>query len=266
MSLELFLRKSVTRMMHKFSTATTKSSDLPVRPAKAGAPNVPVGVSRWLTRTAQAARFLPVWLRFCHPNCSGEPLVASHRLAPTSLRDKNLWIIRARRVLTFSTLALSLITSGVAQDKEKIKQLAPSAQACRELGIGFVPYSPLGRGFLTGRIAILDDLEEKDRRRDHPRFHEDNLAQNQALLAPIRALALEKGREPAEIALAWVLAKGSDIVPIPGAKRRDHLEQNAGAVDLELSAEDVTRLDDAIPPGTTAGTRYPAGGMKRVNI
>jgi len=128
MSLELFLRKSVTRMMHKFSTATTKSSDLPVRPAKAGAPNVPVGVSRWLTRTAQAARFLPVWLRFCHPNCSGEPLVASHRLAPTSLRDKNLWIIRARRVLTFSTLALSLITSGVAQDKEKIKQLAPSAQ------------------------------------------------------------------------------------------------------------------------------------------
>jgi len=137
---------------------------------------------------------------------------------------------------------------------------------CRELGIGFVPYSPLGRGFLTGRIAILDDLEEKDRRRDHPRFHEDNLAQNQALLAPIRALALEKGREPAEIALAWVLAKGPDIVPIPGAKRRDHLEQNAGAVDLELSAEDAARLDDAIPPGTTAGTRYPAGGMKRINI
>jgi aryl-alcohol dehydrogenase-like predicted oxidoreductase len=137
---------------------------------------------------------------------------------------------------------------------------------CRELGIGFVPYSPLGRGFLTGRIAILDDLEEKDRRRDHPRFHEDNLAQNQALLAPIRALALEKGREPAEIALAWVLAKGPNIVPIPGAKRRDHLEQNAGAVDLELSAEDVARLDEAIPPGTTAGTRYPAGGMKRVNI
>jgi aryl-alcohol dehydrogenase-like predicted oxidoreductase len=137
---------------------------------------------------------------------------------------------------------------------------------CRELGIGFVPYSPLGRGFLTGRIASLDDLEEKDRRRDHPRFHEDNLAQNQALLAPIRALALEKGREPVEIALAWVLAKGPDIVPIPGAKRRDHLEQNAGAVDLELSAEDVARLDDALPSGGTAGTRYPAGGMKRVNI
>jgi aryl-alcohol dehydrogenase-like predicted oxidoreductase len=137
---------------------------------------------------------------------------------------------------------------------------------CRELGIGFVPYSPLGRGFLTGRIAGLDDLEEKDRRRDHPRFHEDNLALNQALLAPIRAVALEKGREPAEIALAWVLAKGPDIVPIPGAKRRDHLEQNAGAVDLELSAEDVARLDDGIPQGTTAGTRYPPGGMKRVNI
>ncbi len=137
---------------------------------------------------------------------------------------------------------------------------------CRELGIGFLAYSPLGRGFLTGRIDSLDRLEEKDRRRDHPRFDAENLAQNQALLAPIRALADAKGCSPAQIALAWVLAKGNDIVPIPGTKHPEYLEANAEAAEIALTDDEVGRLDRAIPPGAAAGTRYPPGGMKRLNI
>ncbi len=137
---------------------------------------------------------------------------------------------------------------------------------CRELGIGFVAYAPLGRGFLTGRIDSLERLEEKDRRRDHPRFEAGNLERNQALLAPIRALAEAKGRSPAQIALAWVLAKGNDIAPIPGTKHREYLEANAEAVDIELAEDELATLDQAIPPGAAAGTRYPPGGMKRLNI
>ncbi len=137
---------------------------------------------------------------------------------------------------------------------------------CRELGIGFMPYSPLGRGFLTGAIGSLDALEEKDRRRDHPRFHADNLAQNQRLLEPIREVAEANGCTPAQVALAWVLSKGDDIVPIPGAKQRGHLEANAAAIDVALGGDDIAKLDAAIPPGAAAGTRYPAGGMKRLNL
>ena len=137
---------------------------------------------------------------------------------------------------------------------------------CRELGIGFLAYSPLGRGFLTGRIDSLDRLEEKDRRRDHPRFDAENLARNQALLEPIRALADTKGCSPAQIALAWLLAKGNDIVPIPGTKHPEYLEANAAAVEIALTDDEVGALDQAIPPGAAAGTRYPPGGMKRLNI
>jgi aryl-alcohol dehydrogenase-like predicted oxidoreductase len=137
---------------------------------------------------------------------------------------------------------------------------------CRELGIGFLAYSPLGRGFLTGRIDSLDRLEEKDRRRDHPRFDAENLARNQALLEPIRALADAKGCSPAQIALAWLLVKGNDIVPIPGTKHPEYLEANAAAVEIALTDDEVGALDQAIPPGAAAGTRYPPGGMKRLNI
>lgn len=137
---------------------------------------------------------------------------------------------------------------------------------CRELGIGFLAYSPLGRGFLTGRIDSLDRLEEKDRRRDHPRFDAENLARNQALLGPIRAMADAKGCSPAQIALAWLLAKGNDIVPIPGTKHHEYVEANAAAVEVALTDDEVGALDQAIPPGAAAGTRYPAGGMKRLNI
>ncbi len=138
--------------------------------------------------------------------------------------------------------------------------------ACRELGVGYLAYSPLGRGFLTAAIDSLDRLEEKDRRRDHPRFQADNLARNKTLLAPLRELAAAKGCAPAQVALAWLLAKGDDIVPIPGAKYRVHLEQNAAAVDLVLSDEEIARLDAAFPPGAAAGERYPPGGLKRLNL
>ena len=142
----------------------------------------------------------------------------------------------------------------------------PILPTCRELGIGFLAYSPLGRGFLTGRVDSLDRLEEKDRRRDHPRFDAENLARNQALLEPIRALADAKGCSLAQIALAWLLAKGNDIVPIPGTKHHEYLEANAAAVEIALTDDEVSALDQAIPPGVAAGTRYPPGGMKRLNI
>ena len=126
----------------------------------------------------------------------------------------------------------------------------------RELGIGFVAYSPLGRGFLAGKFRKPDDIPPGDSRRKGPRFFEENLQRNLALVAPIERLAAEKGATPAQIALAWVLAKGEDIVPIPGTKRRGYLEQNITAESLALSATEIARLDAAVPPGVTAGTRY----------
>ena len=137
---------------------------------------------------------------------------------------------------------------------------------CRELGIGFVPYSPLGRGFLTGAIGGQGDLAEKDRRRDMPRFSGENLDRNLSLLDELKAIAGEHGRTPAQIALAWLLAKGDDIVPIPGTKRRRWLDENIAASEIDLSGEDVARLDRAFPPGAAQGTRYPEAQMKRLGI
>ena len=138
--------------------------------------------------------------------------------------------------------------------------------ACRELEIGFVAYSPLGRGFLSATITSLDALSEKDRRRDHPRFHADNLQRNVGLLGALREVAEARGCTPAQVALAWLLAQGKDIVPIPGTKRRTFLEENAAAVEIRLEPADLEALDAAFPPGITAGDRYPAGQMKRVGI
>jgi aryl-alcohol dehydrogenase-like predicted oxidoreductase len=126
----------------------------------------------------------------------------------------------------------------------------------RELGIGFVAYSPLGRGFLTGQIRSVDDLAEDDFRRSHPRFRGDNFQRNWDLLDEVRAIAREKGVADARLALAWVLSRGDDIVPIPGTKRRRYLEENAGAVDVELTDEDLERIEAAFPKGATAGDRY----------
>jgi len=126
----------------------------------------------------------------------------------------------------------------------------------RELGIGFVPYSPLGRGFLTGRFQRTEDLAEDDFRRAHPRFQGENLRRNLELVERVRAIAEEKGATAGQLALAWVLRQGDDIVPIPGTKRVRYLEENAGAIDLELSDDDLRRLDEAAPVGAAAGDRY----------
>ncbi len=126
----------------------------------------------------------------------------------------------------------------------------------RELGIGFVAYSPLGRGFLAGRFSSPDDLAEGDFRKRHPRMSGDNVEQNRALADKVRELAEAKGCTPAQLALAWVLSRGDDVVPIPGTKRREYLEQNAAATEIQLSDDELRTLDDAFPPGVAAGQRY----------
>jgi aryl-alcohol dehydrogenase-like predicted oxidoreductase len=131
----------------------------------------------------------------------------------------------------------------------------------RELGIGFVAYSPLGRGFLTGQIKSIDDLDPDDYRRNTPRFQGENFQKNLDLVAEIEAMAREKGCTPAQLALAWVLAQGDDIVPIPGTKRRKYLEENVGALDVRLSPDDLARIDQIMPPGIAAGPRYAAPAM-----
>jgi len=133
--------------------------------------------------------------------------------------------------------------------------------ACRELGIGFVAYSPLSRGFLTGQIRRFEDLDEDDYRRYSPRFQGENFARNLELVAHVQALAEQKGCTSAQLALAWVLAQGNDIAPIPGTKRRRYLEQNLAALDLELTTEDLARIDEIAPRGAAAGTRYPTPMM-----
>ncbi len=138
--------------------------------------------------------------------------------------------------------------------------------ACRELGIGFTPYAPLGRGFLTGTIKSLDALIPKDRRREHPRFDAANLERNVKLLAPIEEIAAAHRCKPSQVALAWLLAQGEDILPIPGTKRRTYLEENAGAVDVGLTAGEIERLTQAFPLGATAGTRYPEKQMQALGI
>jgi aryl-alcohol dehydrogenase-like predicted oxidoreductase len=137
---------------------------------------------------------------------------------------------------------------------------------CRALGIGFVAYAPLGRGFLSGTITSTDALADDDRRRDHPRFAQENVERNLGLLGTLRELAVAKDCTPAQIALAWLLAQGGGVVPIPGTKRRGYLDENVAALDVRLSEADLATLDEAFPPGVTAGDRYPAGQMKRVGL
>lgn len=137
---------------------------------------------------------------------------------------------------------------------------------CAELGISYVAYSPLGRGIFGGVITGPDSLTEGDRRREHPRFQEANLQRNLKLVEPVRELAAAKGCTPAQIALAWVLSKGEHIVPIPGTRRIDHLQSNAAAVDLTLDGDERAFLDEAIPAGAAAGTRYPPGAMKMLHL
>jgi aryl-alcohol dehydrogenase-like predicted oxidoreductase len=136
---------------------------------------------------------------------------------------------------------------------------------CRELGIGFVAYSPLGRGFLTGQIKSFDDLAPDDYRRNSPRFQGQNFKKNLELIRRTEAMAAEKGCTPAQLTLAWVLAQGEDIVPIPGTKRRKYLEENVAALDVVISPQDRKRIDEIAPKGVAAGMRYPESAMAAVN-
>jgi aryl-alcohol dehydrogenase-like predicted oxidoreductase len=135
----------------------------------------------------------------------------------------------------------------------------------RELGIGFVPYSPLGRGFLTGAIASPDDFAPDDFRRISPRFQGENFAKNLELVEQVKAIATEKGITAGQLALAWLLAQGDDIVPIPGTKRRKYLEENIGAATVTLTAEDIHRINAVAPQGIAAGDRYPVQNMSALN-
>jgi aryl-alcohol dehydrogenase-like predicted oxidoreductase len=136
---------------------------------------------------------------------------------------------------------------------------------CRELGIGFVPYSPLGRGFLTGKIQKPEDLPEDDYRRTTPRFQGDNFQRNLDLVRRVEEIACEKRCTSAQLALAWVLAQGEDIVPIPGTKRRKYLQENVGALDVVLTDEDLARIEEVAPKDAFAGSRYPEAMMKLVS-
>ncbi len=137
---------------------------------------------------------------------------------------------------------------------------------CRELGISYVNYAPVGRGFLTGTIPSPEVLIEGDGRRGHPRFAAENIEKNKALLEPIQAVASAHGCTLAQVAIAWTMAQGEDIVPIPGTKRRTYLEENLAAADLSLSPEETAALNDACKPGVAAGQRYPEGQMKRLGL
>jgi aryl-alcohol dehydrogenase-like predicted oxidoreductase len=136
---------------------------------------------------------------------------------------------------------------------------------CRELGIGFVAYSPLGRGFLTGQIKRFEDLAPDDFRRYSPRFQGENFAKNLQLVAHLTALAQAKGIAPSQLALAWVLARGDDIVPIPGTKRRTYLEENVRATEIRLSADELAQIEAIAPVGVAAGLRYPAAAMSSIS-
>ena len=135
----------------------------------------------------------------------------------------------------------------------------------RELGIGFVPYSPLGRGFLTGQFQKPEDLAADDVRRNHPRFQGENFQRNLELVERVRRLAEEKGCQPAQLALAWVLAQGEDIIPIPGTRRVKYLDENIGSLDVRLTPADLAAIDELLPHGTTAGERYAPAQMKNLN-
>jgi aryl-alcohol dehydrogenase-like predicted oxidoreductase len=146
------------------------------------------------------------------------------------------------------------------------KEGEETLQTCRELGITLVAYAPLGRSLLTGSVHGKADLPEGDRRLQHPRFQGENLDKNVQIVARIESIAREKKCSPAQLVLAWLLAQGTDVVAIPGTKRRERVDQNLRALDVQLTKEDIKRISDAAPVGAAAGTRYPADGMKRVYI
>jgi aryl-alcohol dehydrogenase-like predicted oxidoreductase len=184
-------------------------------------------------------------------------LVAAGKILHIGLSEASADTLR-RAVAVHPITALQTEYSLWTRDVEA--EILPT---CRELGIGFVPYSPLGRGWLSGRFTSPEELEPGDFRRSGPRWSGENLDANLALARKVAEIASDKGCTPAQLALAWVLAQGEDIVPIPGTKRREYLERNAGAVDVKLSSEDLARIEAEIP--RAAGERYDETGMAAVN-
>jgi len=168
------------------------------------------------------------------------------------------------------TIRAAYATSPITAVQTELSLWSRDAEAevlptVRELGIGYVAYSPLGRGFLTGQFKSPDDFAPDDFRKNHPRFHGENFQKNLDLVEEVEAMAREKGCTTAQLALAWVLAQGDDIVPIPGTKHVKYLDQNIGALEVDLSADDLKRLDAILPPGAASGERYHAQGMATVN-
>jgi aryl-alcohol dehydrogenase-like predicted oxidoreductase len=168
------------------------------------------------------------------------------------------------------TIRAAYATSPITAVQTELSLWSRDAEAdvlptVRELGIGYVAYSPLGRGFLTGQFKSPDDFPEGDFRKNHPRFQGENFQRNLDLVREVEAMAEEKGCTTAQLALAWVLAQGEDIVPIPGTKHVKYLDQNIDSLKVELSDADLRRLDEILPPGAAAGERYHATGMQTVN-
>src|SRR3954449_8628529 len=169
------------------------------------------------------------------------------------------------------TIRAAYATSPITAVQTELSLWSRDAEAevlptVRELGIAYVAYSPLGRGFLTGQIKSPEDFAEDDFRKNHPRFTGENFEKNLQLVREVEAMAKEKGCTTAQLALAWVLAQGEDIVPIPGTRHVRYLDENIGALDVQLSDEDLKRLDAILPPGAAAGERYPERSMARVNL
>jgi aryl-alcohol dehydrogenase-like predicted oxidoreductase len=177
-------------------------------------------------------------------------LVAAGKVRHLGLSEASADLVRRAHAVHPIT-ALQSEYSLFARDHED--EVIPT---CRELGIGFVPFSPVGRGLLAGAVRSAADLTDGDVRRNHPRFSDEHLAANLALADRIRELAAEKGLTPAQLALAWVLAQGDDMVPIPGTRRIVHLEENVAAIDLGLTADDLARLEEAVPRGSASGDRF----------
>jgi aryl-alcohol dehydrogenase-like predicted oxidoreductase len=168
------------------------------------------------------------------------------------------------------TIRAAYATSPITAVQTELSLWSRDAEAdviptVRQLGIGYVAYSPLGRGFLTGQFKSPADFPEGDTRRNHPRFQGENFARNIELVHEVEKMATEKGCTTAQLALAWVLARGEDIVPIPGTKRIRYLDENIGALEVRLTSEDLERLDSILPPGAAAGQRYPEQSMATVN-
>lgn len=169
------------------------------------------------------------------------------------------------------TIRAAYATSPITAVQTELSLWSRDAEAevlptVRELGIGYVAYSPLGRGFLTGQIRTPDDFAPDDTRKNHPRFQGENFQKNMQLVSEVQGMAREKGCSAAQLALAWVLAQGDDVVPIPGTRHIRYLDENIAALDIRLTTEDLERLDKILPPGAASGQRYHARGMEQINL